>query len=371
MTKSRRPPSKAVPSPRVLVVDDEPDLVELIGHALKRSVKCRVLTAGTLAEARRILQEQPVELLVADVRLPDGDGTSLLPILRRDHPEASAIVITGAPDVGGVIAALRHGVVDYLVKPFNAADLSERLRKALSRQVASAKNAHRLVKLRRAVHELNHVRKQVTRKVDLLCNDLINAYGDVSRQLDVVRTQEGYKHFLGEVGDLEQLLCHTMDYLMRQLGYSNIAVWLAGEDGAPDSFQLGAYMKYTVAGDGPLVEAMKSGLVARAIGQGFLHVGPEHAEQHLSPRELELLGGQDIMAVNCTYLGETLAAIVLFRDAAHGFSEADASTLTMISPMFAVALAGVVRTHEQSENPPAEDAPPEDEWWKNGEAPPF
>ena len=49
---------------------------------------------------------------------------------------------------------------------------------------------------------------------------------ELSKQLDVVRTQEGFRKLLNEAKDLEQLLCHAMDWLLRQLGYCNVAIWL-------------------------------------------------------------------------------------------------------------------------------------------------
>jgi DNA-binding response OmpR family regulator len=64
--------------PKVLVVDDEPDLVALVRDVVGKEVDCKILAAKNVAEARKILAGEPVELLVADVNLPDGDGTSLL-----------------------------------------------------------------------------------------------------------------------------------------------------------------------------------------------------------------------------------------------------------------------------------------------------
>ena len=366
--------------PRVLIVDDEADILGLITDAVGREHSCKLIQARSLGEAQHILETQPVELLVTDVHLPDGDGTALLPLLRREQPNANAIVITGSPNIDGAIAAMRHGAIDFLKKPFTIDELSERVGRALKHQAATVKNEKRIDKLRHAVKRLNEARKVVTKKVDLLCNDLITAYGELSRQLDVVRTQEGFKNFLGELKDLEQLLCHTMDYLMRQVGYCNIAIWLAGD--TPTEFQLGAYMKYTLAGEQDLTDAMKNGLVKLADKEGFLRLSGDEAQERLTPAELDYLADQDLMAINCTYLGETLAVVVLFRDAAKGFVEADAATLKSVSPLFALSLAGVVRdAHpDGDENGIAEkdddhddhrSSRREDDWWKNGEAPPF
>src|SRR5689334_12107449 len=119
--------------PRVLVVDDEPDLLKLMRDIVGREMDCRILAAKTVAEAQAILKRETVELLLADVNLPDGDGTTLLPTLREQQPTAEAIVITGRPTVGNAIDALRAGAVDFLPKPFNASTLIERVQNALDR----------------------------------------------------------------------------------------------------------------------------------------------------------------------------------------------------------------------------------------------
>src|SRR5205823_5756816 len=174
------------------------------------------------------------------------------------HPRASAIVITGQPTMDGAIDAIRQGAVDFLPKPFSADALLTRVNKALAVQAAGAKVQRRLDRLRDAVKRLNEARRLVSKKVDLLCNDLIGAYGELSKQLDVVRTQEGFRKLMADAKDLEQMLCHAMDWLLRQLGYSNVAIWLAGEDA---EYQLGAYMKYTIPGEPALTEALKDGLL--------------------------------------------------------------------------------------------------------------
>ncbi len=381
--------SKTAIKPRVLIVDDEADILSIISTAFGKENPFRLIQARSLAEAKRILETQPVELLVTDVHLPDGDGTTLLPLLRREQPNANAIVISGAPSIDGAIAALRHGAVDFLKKPFTMTELSERVERALKQQAMNAKNGKRIDKLRHAVKRLNEARKVVTKKVDLLCNDLITAYGELSRQLDVVRTQEGFKNFLGNMKDLEQLLCHTMDYIMRQMGYCNIAIWLAGDK--PAEFQLGAYMKFTIAGEEGLTDAMKNGIVKVADKETFIRLSGDELQETLTPAELDYLADQDMIATNCTYLGETLAVIVLFRDANKGFVEADLATLKTVSPLFALSLASVVRDAQKDDDENGlaeagdrdEDAGDRDEdagdrasdrkddWWKNGESPPF
>src|SRR5439155_20755443 len=140
------------------------------------------------------------------------------------------------------------------------------------------------------------------------------------------------RKLLKEAIDLEQMLCHAMDWILRKAGYCNVAVWLASED---EGYQLGAYMKYTIAGEEPFTNAMRTSIVPLVTKEGFLHFSAEQAEQNLTPAELDFMRQQTVMAVNCTYLGEALAALVLFRDDRSPFTEDDAAMLKAISGIFA------------------------------------
>ncbi len=369
---------KARVRPRVLVVDDEPGLIELVSDIVERSADCRLFSARDLAEAEKIIASEKIDLLLADLHLPDGDGMSLLPRLRENHPSAAAVIITGNPSVNGAISAMRAGVLDFLPKPFSAEHLMDRVRKALQRQAVTAHREIRLARLRTAVKKLNLTRHTISKKVDLLCNDLVGAYTDLSRQLDAVRMQESFRKLLGQASDLEQLLCHGMDWILRNAGYCNVAVWLASEE---HEHELGAYMKYTIAGEPELTDAMRLGLVPLINREGSIHLyGPEARDQ-LTAAEYGYLAGQEILGCNCTYLGESLAAIVLFRDEKCPFTEEDETMIRAISPIFAVALANIVRRAQGGEEEGDDGAlldedsdgksNTDSDWWKRGEPPPF
>jgi FixJ family two-component response regulator len=371
------------PRPRVLVVDDEPGLLDLIDEILQ-GLNCKVTFAKTVAGAKKMLAGQSFELMLTDVGLPDGDGMSLLAALRRHQPTASAVVITGSPSVDGAVTALRGGAVDFVAKPFNNDHLIERIRTALLRQSVLARQEKRLVRLRDAVKRLGAARRMVSKKVDLLCNDLVSAYGDLSKQLDVVRTQEGFRKQIELSNDLEQMLCHAMDWLLREFGYSNVALWLAGEEG---EFQLGAYMKYTIAGEEPLIAALQDSLLIRTTREGVVHISGEELTGKMDSAVFAVLSSQTILSISCTYLGEPLAVMTFFRDAAAGFAESDIATLKAIAPLFASSLAAIVRDSSEPREEEAgdghfadddEDESPDkkrrrsaDDWWKRGEPPPF
>jgi DNA-binding response OmpR family regulator len=367
--------------PRVLIVDDEPGMLELVSDVVGRAGNCRLLTAVDLTAAKKIIATEKIDLLLADLHLPDGNGMSLLPSLHEKHPSAATVIMTGDPSVNGAINAMRGGALDFLPKPFSADHLLDRINKALQQQAITAKKDSRLSRLRVAVKKLNTTRHTISKKVDLLCNDLVAAYGELSRQFDVIRMQESFRKLMSDAKDLEQVLCHAMDWMLRHCGYSNVAIWLASE--GEEQFELGAYMKYTIPGEQPLTDALRNGLVPLINREGSVHLfGPEARDQ-LTPAEARLLGGQEILGCNCTYLGEGLATIVMFRDEKSPFTEEDVAMIRAISPIFAVTLATIVRQAQGMDHDDDGALLDEDEdrdrpgnkrdsdWWKRGEPPPF
>ena len=115
--------------PTVLVVDDEPDLLELVSLTLER-MKLATVTAGTLATARRLLGERHFDLCLTDMRLPDGDGLDLVAWIEQRQPQLPVAVITAHGNVESAVRALKAGAFDFVSKPL---DLS-----VLRRLVSSA-----------------------------------------------------------------------------------------------------------------------------------------------------------------------------------------------------------------------------------------
>lgn len=375
----------------VLVVDCERGAGRMCTDMGATLSDCEVVSVRNLAEARKLLEKQSFSLLVADMKLPDGSGLSLLPELRKCSPHAGVVVTGKGAGLEDVIDAMRSGANDFVPKPFTSNELAGRISHALSRQDLLARNDRKIARLREAVKKLSEARKMVTRKVDLLCNDLVGAYGELSRQVDSVRTTEDFRRVCDVAKDLEQLLCHVMDWVMRRVGYANIAVFLAGGEaeggaGATSAFQLGAYVKYTMPSSPEMTDALKNGLVTRAGREGFVRMTADESARDLTAAELRHLRGQAVIAANCTYLGESLATLVLFRDGCTPFTNEDAETFRAIAPVFAIALAGQVRVsdegggggedsasdepEERRDEPRKEDKTDAD-WWKRGEAPPF
>ncbi|MEU8872521.1 MULTISPECIES: response regulator transcription factor [Streptomyces violaceusniger group] len=122
---------------RVLVVDDESALADLLSMAL-RYEGWEVRTAGDGAEAIRVTRELRPDAVVLDIMLPDMDGLAVLGRLRREQPDVPVLFLTARDAVEDRIAGLTAGGDDYVTKPFSLEEVVARLRGLLRRSGAAA-----------------------------------------------------------------------------------------------------------------------------------------------------------------------------------------------------------------------------------------
>lgn len=105
-------------APRVLLVDDEPDLCELLAITL-HGMGLRSDSAGTLTAAKEALLTSAYRLCLCDLRLPDGSGLDLIEHIQRAQPQLPVAMITAHGDIGAAVAAMKAGAFDFVNKPVN------------------------------------------------------------------------------------------------------------------------------------------------------------------------------------------------------------------------------------------------------------
>jgi len=109
-------------SPRALIVDDEPDIRELLAITLGR-MQIQVSTAADFASAVKQLGSDRFELVLTDMRLPDGDGLDLVEWIQDHRPGVPVAVITAHGNVEAAVRALKLGAFDFISKPLDLAAL--------------------------------------------------------------------------------------------------------------------------------------------------------------------------------------------------------------------------------------------------------
>ncbi|HTV84640.1 MAG TPA: response regulator [Dyella sp.] len=134
--------SAPVSSMHLLVVDDDVEITQIFSRYFG-SHGFRVSTAGDGVQMRRILDAEPVDLVVLDLGLPGEDGLSLTRHL-REHWNGPVIIVTGRGESVDRVVGLELGADDYVTKPFDLRELLARVRSVLRRASAPSKAAPRL-----------------------------------------------------------------------------------------------------------------------------------------------------------------------------------------------------------------------------------
>ncbi|MHB1373968.1 MAG: sigma 54-interacting transcriptional regulator [Thauera sp.] len=131
MTQATGQPAPGLaPRARLLLVDDDADLLRLLAMRLQAS-GYQVITADSVQAARTRLGVERFDLVVSDVRLPDGDGLALFDDIRRQHPALPVILLTAHGSIPDAVEATSRGVAGYLTKPFDSQALLQGVRQAL------------------------------------------------------------------------------------------------------------------------------------------------------------------------------------------------------------------------------------------------
>jgi two-component system response regulator PilR (NtrC family) len=124
---------------KILVIDDEPSMRELLAIMLRKE-GFEVLLADSRASAAAVLAQGPVPMVITDVKLPDGDGIEILRHVKAAFPDTVVIVMTAFGSTQTAVAALKLGAHDYLIKPFDIEELRIVVNNALEKQRLQEEN---------------------------------------------------------------------------------------------------------------------------------------------------------------------------------------------------------------------------------------
>ena len=131
----------------VLVVDDEASIRHLAEKELS-SERRLITTAGSALKAVKAFKRQAFDVVMLDMRLPDGDGLDLLTRFQELAPEIQVVIITAFADVNNAVEAMKLGAYDYITKPFDLDRLEMVIEKAFQR--VSLQRENRLLRHKQA-----------------------------------------------------------------------------------------------------------------------------------------------------------------------------------------------------------------------------
>ncbi|HJR04735.1 MAG TPA: sigma-54 dependent transcriptional regulator [Methylomirabilota bacterium] len=183
---------------RILVVDDEPTQLELVGGFLrKQGFEVAEAASGRAAVAR--FKQEPFDLVLTDQRMPDLSGLDVLETVRAASPETAVVIMTAYGTIETAVSAVKAGAADYLAKPLNLDELLHRIHQIQDRRRLLTENRE----LRAALAERHRV------------EGIIGESGPMQEVLSVVRrvaSSDATVLIRGESGTGKELIAKALHY---------------------------------------------------------------------------------------------------------------------------------------------------------------
>jgi DNA-binding NtrC family response regulator len=183
---------------RILVVDDEPTQLELVGGFLrKQGFEVAEAASGRAAVARS--KQEPFDLVLTDQRMPDLSGLDVLEAVRAASPDTAVVIMTAYGTIETAVSAVKAGAADYLAKPLNLDELLHRIHQIQDRRRLLTENRE----LRAALAERHRV------------EGIIGESGPMQEVLSVVRrvaSSDATVLIRGESGTGKELIAKALHY---------------------------------------------------------------------------------------------------------------------------------------------------------------
>ena len=184
-------------APRITVIDDDPVTCHIFERVLRRC-DCRYEVFRSGREALQRLRQDPADVVVTDLRMPEVDGMAVLRTVKRSHPETLVIMITGYSTVENAVEAMKQGAYDYLRKPFDPDELTFVLRRALEQRRLARENQE----LRQRLLDRDQLeREMVGRHPKML---------EVFQRIDKVAQSTANVLIIGETGTGKELVARAI-----------------------------------------------------------------------------------------------------------------------------------------------------------------
>jgi response regulator RpfG family c-di-GMP phosphodiesterase len=160
---------------RVLYVDDEPSLCRAFARMFGSDQQVSVATTTSAVEAATMIEQQPFDVIVSDLRMPSMDGIELLTAAREKRPDARRLLVSGFADLDTALNAInRVGVDRLLTKPWNTFELMGAVRSAAEHAVLLRENSRMTEALRKKAEELFSLNQQLDLLVEERTGNLLN-----------------------------------------------------------------------------------------------------------------------------------------------------------------------------------------------------
>ena len=130
---------------KVLIIDDEADIRNLLGRIIKLE-GFEVDLAEDAASGYKMLKQMDYHVVLCDVRLPDGYGVDMVPVIKKDNPSSEIVLLTAYGKIEDGVKAIKNGAFDYITKGDENSKIIPIIHKAADRAALKFKSAHKSAK---------------------------------------------------------------------------------------------------------------------------------------------------------------------------------------------------------------------------------
>ncbi|MEM9166293.1 MAG: hypothetical protein AAGB48_04640 [Planctomycetota bacterium] len=352
--RARRKPAVEATTPsdsigRIVLLDPSGDAAAWLEPALLETG----LTIERVARADHALGRLNAErtrttptVLIACAEGPSDPTLDVVGVVAAESPAAVSIVTTASADVELAVEAMRRGAADLISADQGAAHARRATIDAVEKAADAGRRESRVERLRAVCRRLNDARQQITSQVSGMCNDLMDAYEELSDQIDTLAVCAEFNGVIRQELDIESLLRVVLEYLLAKVGPTNAAVFLPASS---HEFSLGAYVNCDLDRGtlDMLLDHLADALAPRFEDRPGLHVFQSRHETTKLLGDDRWLSRQCMAVFPCHRDDECLAVVALFRDDDKPFAPEDAALLETISALFAAQLARIIHVHHR------------------------
>jgi len=296
-------------------------------------------------EALRAVQDRVFDVAFVQTRQPGSCGFDVAQSMLDADPALAVVMLSARPTLDEAVRAMKIGCVDFAPCSASGSDLDGVIAGASTQAAARRAEQRRVRGLEDLCRSLNTARQEVTRHVGSLCDDLVNAYQDLSDQLDTVTLASEFDAIIRQELDIEELLRTVLEFVLAKVGPLNAGIFLPSTSG---DYTLGAYINYDCDKDTAevMLDHLADTLPHAFEGEAGVFVLDDDAEiEERIGSESHWLGGRSVLVFSCIDDDETLGVVTLFRR--DPFTADQVAVFRTIAELFARQLSRVVRTHHR------------------------
>ncbi len=223
-------PDASEHKPRILVVDDEPNICRLLQELLSRQ-NYLIDTCANGQEALAKANAAAYDMVISDLKMPGISGIELIRSIKTISPNTAAVLVTGYATVETAVEALRHGADDYVTKPFNIEELRKVVSRGIEARQLRRRNQDLVEMLKSANEELRRHKNELKHEVARTSESLLATNRRLEHRVQQLSTIMKVTKAVTSILDLDRLLDFCLRLLGREMHVENSSIMLMQPDG--------------------------------------------------------------------------------------------------------------------------------------------